>query len=61
VVYQTYKLSQATGSKNDYSIFLKAIGTHLTIVVVYVDDILVTGSNINEVKLLKQHLIQPLA
>jgi len=43
-------------SKNDYSLFLKTFGLHLTIVVVYVDDILVTGSSMDEVTILKRHL-----
>jgi len=43
-------------SKNDYSLFLKSSDTHLTIVAVYVDDILVTGSNIDDIIILKQHL-----
>jgi len=43
-------------SKNDYSLFLKSTSTHLTIVAVYVDDILVTGSNIDDIIILKQHL-----
>jgi len=43
-------------SKNDYSLFLKSTGTHFTIVAVYVDNILVTGSNPDEVVVFKQHL-----
>jgi len=43
-------------SKNEYSLFLKSTGTHFTIVAVYVDDILVTGFNPDEVVVLKQHL-----
>jgi len=45
-----------TQSKNDYSLFLRTSGSHLTIVVVYVDDILFTGSHLEHILLLKQHL-----
>ena len=43
-------------SKNDYSLFLKHSGSHMTVVAVYVDDILVTGSNIDDITTLKQHI-----
>jgi len=47
------KLQGYTQSKNDYSLFLKTSGTDLTIVAVYVDDILLSGSNMAEIQLLK--------
>ena len=37
-------------SKNDYSLFLKPTGNHLTIVAVYVDNILVTVDEVNVLK-----------
>ena len=43
-------------SKNDYSLFFETSGQHLTVVAVYVDDILVTGTNVDGVIILKQHL-----
>jgi len=43
-------------SKNDYSLFLQSTSEHLTIVAIYVDDILITGSDPNGIKLLKQNL-----
>jgi len=45
-----------TQSKHDYSLFLKNSDSHLTIVVVYVDDILLIASNPTEIQLLKQYL-----
>lgn len=43
-------------SKNDYSLFIKEFDGHMTIVGVYVDDIIVTGSNVTEIDALKSHL-----
>ena len=43
-------------SKYDYSLFINKSSTDITIVAVYVDDIMVTGSNFSEVIHLKQHL-----
>lgn len=45
-----------TQSKNDYSLFLKQSAQHLTIVVVYVDDILLIGSDPTTIQDLKQSL-----
>ena len=47
-------------SKNDYSLFLKTSEQHMTMVVVYVDDIFLTGSSTAEIQNLKQQL-HPLA
>nr|XP_016467801.1 PREDICTED: uncharacterized mitochondrial protein AtMg00810-like [Nicotiana tabacum] len=43
-------------SKNDYSLFIKSIGSHITIVVVYVDDILLSGNDEKEMSSLKLFL-----
>jgi hypothetical protein len=43
-------------SKADYSLFIKKDGTSLTIPLIYVDDILITGNNIESIKALKQFL-----
>lgn len=43
-------------SKNDYSMFIKRSSTFITIVAVYVDDIIVTGDNSAEIDALKSHL-----
>lgn len=52
-------LSQGyTQSKNDYSLFIKKSGSHITIVAVYVDDILVTGSDLQAITHLKDFLHQ---
>lgn len=45
-----------TQSKNDYSMFIKRCSTTITIVAVYVDDIIVTGDNSLEIEDLKTHL-----
>lgn len=43
-------------SNNDYSLFLKKVDGNITIIAVYVDDIFVTGSNMQEVQQLKTFL-----
>ena len=43
-------------SKNDYSLFIKRNQNQIIIVVVYVDEILVTGSDLHEINRLKKHL-----
>lgn len=45
-----------TVSKNDYSLFIKSDVGHLTIVAVYVDDILLTGNDDKEMAALKLFL-----
>lgn len=50
------KLKGFTQSKNDYSLFLKKEGAHETIVAVYVDDIIVTGNDLDAITKLKQHM-----
>lgn len=43
-------------SKHDYSLFIKRVDTDITIMVVYVDDILITGNNPSTITSLKEHL-----
>lgn len=43
-------------SKNDYSLFIKRTGTDITLVDVYVDDMIITDSNIACIQDLKFHL-----
>ena len=43
-------------SKNDYSLFIKDNANGITVAVIYVDDIIVTGSNEAEISLFKEHL-----
>ena len=43
-------------SKNDYSLFTKITSHHTTLIVVYVDEILITGNDDHEITFLKQHL-----
>ena len=43
-------------SKNDYSLFLNRTSTNITILAVYVDDILLTGSDSKEIQHVKQSL-----
>uniref|UniRef100_A0A803M681 Reverse transcriptase Ty1/copia-type domain-containing protein n=1 Tax=Chenopodium quinoa TaxID=63459 RepID=A0A803M681_CHEQI len=43
-------------SKNDYSLFIKSNNHHFIIAVVYVDDIVITGSDVLQITSLKQHL-----
>ena len=40
-------------SKNDYSLFLNKSVSHITVIAVFVDDILITGSNHEEIKHVK--------
>jgi len=43
-------------SKNDYSLLINKPYTHITLVAVYVDGILITGLDLAEMKHVKQHL-----
>jgi len=43
-------------SKSDYSLFIQLSSAHLTVVAVYVDDILITGSDPTAIQQLKQNL-----
>lgn len=45
-----------TQSNSDYSLFIQKAGTDLTLLVVYVDDILITGTNSSIIEALKTHL-----
>ena len=45
-------------SKNDYSLFLNKSSTHITLVAIYVDDILITGSDQAEITHVKHYLNQ---
>jgi len=42
--------------KNDYSLFLNKTSTHITIIAIYVDDILITGLDYQEIQHVKHHL-----
>lgn len=43
-------------SKNDYSLFIKRSGSFITIMAVYVDDIIVTGNDLVSITAIKNHL-----
>lgn len=43
-------------SKNDYSLFIKRTKASITILAVYVDDIILTGNNEEEIYQIKSHL-----
>ena len=45
-----------TQSRNDYSLFVKRQGGFITILGVYVDDILIKGNHIIEINHIKKHL-----
>ena len=47
-----------TQSKADYSLFTKNQGTSFTAVLIYVDDILLTGNSLQEMSQLKQTLLR---
>ena len=44
------------GSKSDTSLFLRRLGTDLLLVLIYVDDIIITGNNSRSVTRLIQEL-----
>lgn len=43
-------------SKNDYSLFTKKEAAYITILIIYVDDIILTGNNIQEIHTIKAYL-----
>ena len=43
------QLKRFIQSKNDYSLFIKRENQYTTIIVVYVDDIIITGDNKDEI------------
>lgn len=43
-------------SKYDHSLFVKKDGMHITLLLVYVDDIVITGNHMDSIKALKKHL-----
>lgn len=43
-------------SKNDYSLFIKKQNSNITLAVVYVGDMIVTGDDIDNIDQLKNHL-----
>ncbi|KAK3027672.1 hypothetical protein RJ639_041909 [Escallonia herrerae] len=45
-------------SKADYSLFTKAKGTSFTAILIYVDDILLTGNDLQEIERLKKFLLK---
>ena len=47
-----------TQSQNDYSLFIKSYNTKITIVAMYVDDIIITGDDVDKISSLKKHLNQ---
>ena len=46
----------STQSKSDYSLFIQRSGPNIILLVVYVDDILITGTNPTIIEALKTHL-----
>ena len=53
---QELKFQNFTQSKNDYSLFIKRVGSNITIAAVYVDDIIITGTDLVEINAFKAHL-----
>lgn len=50
------KLKGFVQSKNDYCLFLKSPNNSMTVAAIYVDDIILTGDNNDEIRHLKAHL-----
>lgn len=42
--------------KNDHSLFIKKDKTHITLLLVYIDDIVITGNHMESIMALKNHL-----
>ena len=45
-----------TQSKSDYSLFVQKVGNSLTALLIYVDDILITGNNLDSIRATKEFL-----
>ena len=45
-------------SKANYSLFTKSQGRKFTTILIYVDDILLIGNDLHEIKLLKSHMLK---
>ena len=43
-------------SKANYSMYVKKTGAGLVVIVIYVDDLIVTGDNVNAIGMLKKQL-----
>ncbi|KAL6335764.1 hypothetical protein AAG906_039527 [Vitis piasezkii] len=54
----TVKSAGYIQSKADYSLFTKSQGNKFTAILIYVDDILLTGNDLHEIKMLKTHLLK---
>lgn len=50
------KLLHFVQSKNDYSLFTKVQKHSITILVVYIDDIIATSNNVDEIVYIKEHV-----
>ncbi|RVW14960.1 Retrovirus-related Pol polyprotein from transposon RE1 [Vitis vinifera] len=54
----TVKSAGYIQSKADYSLFTKSQGNKFTAILIYVDDILLIGNDLHEIKMLKTHLLK---